>query len=76
MPAVPGSTRATTVPSRRSKRDAQSSMTLYVTDPTTPMPFDATADITGAPVPVTSYFSDWDHVAPIKIPAAKTALPE
>jgi hypothetical protein len=50
-------------------------MTLYATDSTTSMPFAATANITGVPVPVTNYFSDWGHVAPIKIPAAKTALP-
>ena len=50
-------------------------MTLYVTDSTTPTPFVATADITGVPVPVMNYLSDWGHVAPIKIPAAKTALP-
>jgi hypothetical protein len=51
-------------------------LTLYVTDSARPLPFAATAKITGAPVPVTSYFSDWGHVAPIRIPVAKTALPQ
>jgi hypothetical protein len=50
-------------------------MTLYVTDSTTPLPFAATANISGVAKPVISYFSDWGHVAPIEIPAAKTALP-
>jgi hypothetical protein len=50
-------------------------MTMYVTDSTTPLPFAATADVTGVPVPVVSYFSHWGHVASIKIPAARTALP-
>ena len=50
-------------------------LTLYVTDSTRPLPFAATAKISGVPVPITSYFSDWGHVAPITIPAAKTALP-
>jgi hypothetical protein len=50
-------------------------MTLYVTDSATPMPFAATANITGVSKPVISYFSDWGHVAKIAIPAARTALP-
>jgi hypothetical protein len=50
-------------------------LTLYVTDSAQPMPFAATAKISGIPVPVTSYFSDWGTVAPIRIPAATTALP-
>jgi hypothetical protein len=51
-------------------------LTLYVTDTARPLPFAAAAKITGVPVPVVSYFSNWGHVKPIKIPAAKTALPQ
>jgi hypothetical protein len=38
------------------------------------LPFVATAKFVGVTTPVTSYFSKWGHVAPIKVPAAKTAL--
>jgi len=50
-------------------------LTLYVTDSAHSLPFAAAAHITGVPVPVISYFSHWGHVAPIKIPATQTALP-
>jgi hypothetical protein len=50
-------------------------LTLYVTDSAHSLPFAATARISGVPVAVTSYFSHWGHVPPIKIPATQTPLP-
>lgn len=51
-------------------------LTLYVTDSARPLPFAATASIAGVSTPVTSYFTNWGHVAPIRIPATSTALPQ
>jgi hypothetical protein len=51
-------------------------MVLYVTDTHQPLPFAVVGKLGDIPAPVTSYFSRWSAVPPIRIPRSNEVLPQ